>query len=161
MSFEERARTHGEGRAMQDGTTLAVLVCIPGIAVKPLTLGVELKKLIYAWICRHFLLLFFSNSFVIYFICHLLTYMWKSRALWVNFRKSTKFDSLRRELFFFHPCPSLDSQFSLTPHHHTLKHLHSPHLSVVPWTFLPPLPSGICQLWRARSYFFADHSWCW
>lgn len=102
MSFEERARTHREGRAMQDGGTLAVLVCVPGTAVKPLTLGVELTKLICAWVCRNFLLLFFAllyHSFVIYFICHLLTHMWKSRVLWVNFRKSTKFDSLRRELF--------------------------------------------------------------
>lgn len=59
MSFEESARTP------VDGGILAVLVCIPGTAVRPLTPGGEQIKLIYAWICRNFILLSFSNSFVI------------------------------------------------------------------------------------------------
>lgn len=66
MSFEVSARIPLGGRTMEDSGILAVLVCIPGTAVRPLTPGGELIKLIYAWVCRNFLLLSFSNSFVMY-----------------------------------------------------------------------------------------------
>lgn len=66
VSFEESAGMPIGGRTMQDSGILAVLVCIPGTAVRPLTPGGELIKLIYAWVCRNFLLLSSSNSFVIY-----------------------------------------------------------------------------------------------
>jgi len=65
MSFEEGARAPGEGRTMQDSGTLAVLVCVSRTAVKPLTLGIELTKLTYAWVCRNYLLLFFTLFFLV------------------------------------------------------------------------------------------------
>lgn len=79
-----------------------------------------------------------------------------NNLLWVNYSKYPEFGSFRRESFFPSIPAPLWAHSSVLA---SLKHPYSPHLSAVPCILLSLLPSVICQLWRARSSFSADHAW--